>query len=118
MKKITTPVAFILLCLGGGPDNAIKASTAKAPEIINKSDFINIISDMELLHSWLITAGESGTTASGDLPAHYYQNILASYEVDPYVFQESANYYLATSLEEALDIYTKVHGALEALLSA
>ena len=115
MKKIAVIVlaSFLLYWVGKSPfTNRFSNPTPKT--VMAEATFVNIIRDLELFNSWLLTSYDPKETID-KLRHQNHEKILALYKVDPNAFKESIKYYLEDNVERALAVYDKVYIALEAL---
>ncbi len=114
MSKRTTVLGVFLL-LWIGRLTLIAVATKAITPAISETLFVDILRDIELLNSWLSNKNLSKETVD-TLHAQYYQEILSLYQVDQQSFEESANFYLKSSLEKAIQVYEQTYTALEELL--
>lgn len=115
MKKKTIVFLTFLLFGVNATQSLAVSPNVDLTSIIDESLFVNIARDIELLRSWLRDQDYS-IESIDTIYYKSYQEILALYEVDQYAFEESSKYYLACSVERALEVYAKIYTALEALL--
>ncbi|MDD9139686.1 MAG: hypothetical protein NQ127_02035 [Candidatus Cardinium sp.] len=109
--KYITAIAILTGLLGiGMPCHMPSAATANAP--LDEMLFIQITRDMELLNSWLVAQHYPPET-SAHIQHQSSQSLLALYKVDLEAYQASIAYYFTSSLEKALETYSKLYIALE-----
>lgn len=114
MRKRTTILWVLLLLWIGGVAPTTVATKTTAP-IMNETLFVHILRDIELLNSWLSNKKLS-KEAIDILHTQYYQEILSLYKVDQQSFDESAAFYLTSSIEKAIQVYEQTYTSLEDLL--
>ncbi|MBX9889667.1 MAG: DUF4296 domain-containing protein [Amoebophilaceae bacterium] len=113
MKKKLTVTLFLCIGFFSGKFKQKITNWYLSP-IVEEVVFVAIATDLELLDSWLTTQHIPSTSANR-LRYQIYQEILALHNIEQKRFEESLTYYLASSLEQAIKIYTAIYASLETL---
>lgn len=84
--------------------------------IIHETLFIDILTELKLLYSWLPTQSYPPEILH-TIWYHNFQEILAYHAVDQPIFEASVKFYLENSVDQAISIYSKLDESLKQLLT-
>ena len=114
-KKTFYPFIFtIVLCFSGLAFYTTKKSKTDnhQQDIINEATFIDLYSEISILHHWL-SGQEYDQQTKKKIQSANIQSILATYNTDLSAFAASIDFYLYDSVDRATDIYSKIEKKLK-----